>query len=135
MHRSGHIDSVLYFMIFYILLTSSISSPVLLTSLLHLFSSTVCQDQGPKCADLALSRKCTEGDKRLWMLTNCPQSCGLCQGRADAKASFGCHRTKEMYLLYGRASVIQKVGCMQNQHYVDVVAYIVLIIRCLSLGE
>ncbi|KAL9980126.1 hypothetical protein ACROYT_G008671 [Oculina patagonica] len=39
----------------------------------------VCKDVGPKCTDLALSRKCIEGDKRHLMLTNCPQSCGLCQ--------------------------------------------------------
>ena len=95
LHRSGTQCQFILFFI-YILLTSSISSPVLLTNLLYLFYSTVCQDQGPKCADLALLRKCTEGDKRLWMLTNCPQSCGLCQGRADSKvSSFDCRRTKD----------------------------------------
>lgn len=43
--------------------------------------SIVCKDVGPKCADYALARKCNEGEKRHLMLIDCPQSCGLCQGR------------------------------------------------------
>ena len=54
---------------------------IVLTSLLCLFNCTVCKDVRPICADLALAGQCIEGDTRLWMLTNCPQSCGLCQGR------------------------------------------------------
>jgi len=44
-----------------------------------LYQCSVCKDDFPKCTDLALARQCIEGDRQ--MLTNCPQSCGLCQGR------------------------------------------------------
>lgn len=57
------------------------TSTIVLTSILCLFHFTVCKDDEPKCADLALARQCIEGDIRYWMLTNCRQSCGLCQGR------------------------------------------------------
>ena len=49
----------------------------------------VCKDDDPKCADLALARQCIEGDIRYWMLTNCSQSCGLCQGRTCSTSDTG----------------------------------------------